>query len=95
MNNSDNLQIFKLENQIQNYAWGSKTFIPELLGKDTTSQEPQAELWMGSHLQASSQVIMNGKKKSLRDVILSNPEEMLGEKISRKFNNNLLYGRRV
>ncbi len=89
MNNSENLQIFKLENQIQNYAWGSKTFIPELLGKATTSQETQAELWMGSHLKASSKVTMNCRKKSLRDIILSNPEEMLGEKISRQFNSNL------
>jgi len=89
MNNLDNLQIFKLKNQIQNYAWGSKTFIPELLGKDTASQEPQAELWMGSHLQSSSKVMINGEEKSLREVILTTPEEMLGEKISRRFNNCL------
>jgi len=89
MNNLDDQQIFKLKNQIQNYSWGSNTFIQQLLGNDNASREPQAELWMGSHLQASSQVIMNGKEKSLREVILSNPEEMVGVEISCKFNNNL------
>ena len=37
-----------MEGVVQPYAWGSKTFIPELLGTEPTD-EPQAELWLGAH----------------------------------------------
>ena len=40
--------MFKLTNEIRDYAWGSHTHISRLLGSGT-SAGPQAELWIGAH----------------------------------------------
>ncbi|MBA8794741.1 mannose-6-phosphate isomerase [Friedmanniella endophytica] len=45
--------ITTIGGRIQPYAWGSTTAIPELLGR-TPSGEPQAELWLGAHPLAPS-----------------------------------------
>ena len=84
-----NMRIFKLRNQIFEYAWGSKTFIPHLQGKDEPSQEPQAELWMGTHSMGTSRILTNGREESLLEIIRRDPKGMLGENIARKFNNEL------
>ncbi|MGD7788585.1 mannose-6-phosphate isomerase, class I [Propionibacteriaceae bacterium Y1700] len=44
-----------LTGAIQNYAWGSTTAIPQILGVEPDGQ-PQAELWLGAHPAAPSQV---------------------------------------
>jgi len=82
-------KIFKLRNQIRNYAWGSKTYISHLQGKDEISEEPQAELWMGTHPQSPSRIMINGKEESLLKVISEDPRKMLGEKTAGNFNNEL------
>lgn len=89
MNGSNNLRIFKLRNQIREYAWGSKTFIPHLQGKEEASGEPQAELWMGTHPQASSRIMTNGREKSLLKIIDEDPLNMLGKYTAGKFKNKL------
>jgi mannose-6-phosphate isomerase len=89
MDKINKVNIFKLRNHIREYAWGSKTFIANLQGKDEASKEPQAELWMGTHLFAPSRVMINGREESLRDIINENPEKMLGKKIAVKFKNEL------
>ncbi|SDC86155.1 mannose-6-phosphate isomerase, type 1 [Sanguibacter gelidistatuariae] len=40
--------IFRLTNQLQNYAWGSTTAIPTLLGA-VGDGRPVAEMWLGAH----------------------------------------------
>lgn len=40
--------IYRLTNQLQNYAWGSTTAIPELLGAPGDGR-PVAEMWLGAH----------------------------------------------
>jgi mannose-6-phosphate isomerase len=40
--------MLPLAGQVRNYAWGSPTAIPEILGTDPTG-EPQAEYWLGAH----------------------------------------------
>ncbi|MEA2097146.1 MAG: mannose-6-phosphate isomerase, class I [Candidatus Cloacimonadota bacterium] len=89
MNKSGELKIFKLRNQILEYSWGSKTCIPHLQGKDEPSPEPQAELWMGTHPMGSSRILINGKEESLLELIKRDPKRMLGDKIARKFKNEL------
>ena len=79
-----------LLNTIQEYAWGSLTAIPELLGCPV-SGKPQAELWMGAHPKAPSQVFLNGKWQSLLHLIGLYPEEILGEKVSDRFGGKLPY----
>jgi len=78
-----------LKNPIQGYAWGSKTFIPQLLGDPSPSDNPMAELWMGAHPKAPSQVFCNGEWISLPELIQKNPEDILGESFAEKFANKL------
>ena len=82
-------KISILKNPIQNYAWGSKTFIPELMGEPVPAEKPQAELWMGAHPTAPSQVLCNKKWISLPEFIGKDPEGILGEGVAKKFSNRL------
>ena len=82
--------ICLLKNTIQEYAWGSYTAIPDLLGNDSPANTPQAELWMGAHPKAPSKVKCNGKWRSLLELIDKNPQDILGEKAAKKFKNRLV-----
>ncbi len=79
-----------LENETQNYAWGSETAIPELLGIPSENGKPVAELWMGAHPKAPSKVVLNGKRVSLANLIQKEPEKILGP-AALKFANQLPY----
>ncbi|TKF73113.1 mannose-6-phosphate isomerase, class I [Vibrio sp. F13] len=68
--------MFKLKNQIQNYAWGSKTSLSELFGIENTSNEPQAEIWMGAHSRGCSRNEENDT--FLSDIIAQDKNEVLG-----------------
>ncbi|HEY0469052.1 MAG TPA: mannose-6-phosphate isomerase, class I [Polyangiaceae bacterium] len=68
--------MFRLENPIQNYAWGSHTAIASLLGAAAPSSEPEAELWMGAHAKAPSLVLP--EREPLSQLIERQPERMLG-----------------
>ncbi len=63
------MQIARLKNSIQEYAWGSYTAIPELLGEPSPAETPQAELWMGAHHKAPSEVIMGKREITLPELI--------------------------
>ncbi len=80
-----------LENVIQDYAWGSLTAIPELVGGKTPSEKPQAELWMGAHPKAPSQVKTDGGFVPLDLLIENNPDAILGSFTAEKFSNKLPY----
>jgi len=82
-------KIALLKNSIQEYEWGSKTAIPELLGRAEPTEKPQAELWMGAHPKAPSSVYCDGVWRSLLEVIAQNPEEVLGRETARRFSNEL------
>ena len=82
-------KIGLLKNTIQEYAWGSRVAIPELLGQSVPVDKPQAELWMGAHPKAPSQVLSDGLWRSLPEVIQENPEETLGQKVAARFSNKL------
>ena len=82
-------KIGLLKNSIQEYAWGSRTAIPGLLGQSVPADKPQAELWMGAHPKAPSQVLADGLWRSLPEVIQESPEETLGQKVAARFSNQL------
>lgn len=82
-------KIGLLKNTIQEYAWGSRTAILELLGQSVPADKPQAELWMGAHPKAPSQVFADGLWRSLPEVIQASPEETLGQKVAARFSNKL------
>jgi mannose-6-phosphate isomerase len=77
-----------LENPVQEYAWGSRSAIPELLAQPVT-QTRQAELWMGAHPKSPSYVRCDGQRKSLIELVEKHPQDILGATIARKFCNRL------
>jgi len=84
-------RIGVLHHTIQEYSWGSRTVIADLLGKSSPTAKPQAELWMGTHLTAPSQVMIDGRWRSLADVISENPQDILGKTAVSRFGSRLPY----
>lgn len=82
-------KVALLKNSIQEYAWGSKTAIPQLLGQAVPADKPRAELWMGAHPKAPSQVYCDGIWRSLLELIGENPQEILGKEVAARFSNQL------
>jgi mannose-6-phosphate isomerase len=82
-------KIELLKNSIKEYSWGSRTAIPELLGKKTPCDKPQAELWIGAHPLASSTVKTGGKWEPLSDLIKKYPAEILGRMTAKKYGGQL------
>src|SRR4030042_767751 len=81
--------IALLKNPVQEYAWGSRTFIQKLLRESIPKGKPLAELWMGTHPHGPSQVLWEGKWILLSRLIQESPESILGEGIARRFCNQL------
>ena len=65
--------VFVLENPVQNYAWGSRTAIADLLGRPAPSALPEAELWIGAHPKAPSRVVAPPGLGTLDRVIQDDP----------------------
>jgi mannose-6-phosphate isomerase len=68
----------------QPYAWGSRTFIPALLGEEPTD-EPQAELWLGAHTSAPSTLA----GRPLTEVIAEDPAGVVGPAVVEEFGEGL------
>ncbi len=80
---------FKLYNSIQHYEWGTKNenaFIPNLIGINAEKDKPYAELWIGAHPKAPSEIEINGKKTDLNKIIGNYSLEILGDYVIKKFN---------
>lgn len=75
----------KLNNSLQNYAWGSKTALTDLYGIENPQGLPMAELWMGAHPKNPSTVQINGESRSLREMIAAHPRAMLGDAVAARF----------
>jgi mannose-6-phosphate isomerase len=81
--------IARLKNPVQEYAWGSRTAIPSLLGLPVPSERPAAELWLGAHPKAPSCVMINGVWQSLDRVIERDPVSVLGKRVAERFSHTL------
>lgn len=73
------MAIWRLSNPLQNYAWGDTVFIPELLDLVPDAHKPVAEMWLGAHPKAPSQILLDDLQIPLDQFIAGNPEAMLGE----------------
>jgi mannose-6-phosphate isomerase len=82
-------RIARLKNPVQEYAWGSRTAIPSLLGMPVPSERPCAELWLGAHPKAPSLVRVDGCWVPLDQVIESDPVSVLGKAVSDRFFSRL------
>ncbi|NIF23581.1 mannose-6-phosphate isomerase [Candidatus Pantoea multigeneris] len=77
--------MFRLENSLQNYAWGSPNALTELYGITDPQQRPMAELWMGAHPKSPSFIDTNGTKHSLREWIAADVTTRLGSAVAERF----------
>lgn len=76
--------MHRLTNAVKYYDWGSTTAIPAFLGTEPDGR-PVAEVWMGAHPSAPS----SAAGRSLLEMIESDPEGMLGERVARDFGGRL------
>jgi len=84
-------QPWKMINPIQRYAWGSTTRISGLQGRPATDY-PEAELWMGAHPAAPSDVVLpDGLTGPLPALVEAAPLEVLGRRTQRRFGTRLPY----
>lgn len=81
--------IWPLENTVRSYAWGSRTFLAELLGRPSPAPEPEAELWMGAHARAPSQVCIGEQRVPLPQRIDADPAAVLGASVAARFGGQL------
>jgi mannose-6-phosphate isomerase len=81
--------VFVLENPVQNYAWGSRTAIADLLGRPAPSALPEAELWIGAHPKAPSRVVAPAGIGTLDRAIRDDPVGILGHEVCDRFGNEL------
>ncbi len=81
----DPARIYRLDNPVQHYAWGSRTVIPELLGEPSPAAEPWAELWMGAHPVATSRVRGPDRSEPLDAFIARDPGAVLGAAAAARF----------
>jgi mannose-6-phosphate isomerase len=82
-------RIRPLRNPIRNFAWGSRTALAEILGARSPAAQPQAELWMGAHPTAPSEVREDSGWTSLLDWIGRDSEAVLGREAARAFGGRL------
>jgi mannose-6-phosphate isomerase len=66
-----------LRNRIQPYPWGSHSAIARLRGEGPT-EKPEAELWVGAHPLAPSQILRDGSWQGLDAVIKADSIAELG-----------------
>jgi mannose-6-phosphate isomerase len=79
-----------LRNAVRPYAWGSRTTIPELLGRPVPAPHPEAELWMGAHPGDPSRIAgPDGAERSLLEVVESDPIGQLGEQCAKRWDGRL------
>lgn len=85
MTDSTRTVFFKMDNEIQDYAWGSVTSIEQLFAIPNLDQKPQAEMWMGAHANGCSVITVNGEAVRLADFIATDPDAIIGAETQAKF----------
>lgn len=82
-------RIRRLRNPIREYDWGSHIALAELLGEPSPSPRPQAELWMGAHPVAPSELRTGADWIALGDWIRRDPGGVLGARVANAFGGEL------
>lgn len=83
---------FRLFNKVRHYDWGTtnaEAFIPRFLGIPVVPDLPYAELWIGAHPGAPSDIRVEGRTVALNSAIETFPREILGEDVARRFDSKL------
>ncbi|MEL0554996.1 mannose-6-phosphate isomerase type 1 [Raoultella sp. BIGb0399] len=77
--------FYRLRNNIKNYAWGSRTALNTLFHVPNPDDQPQAEMWMGTHPAGCSEVECGQSARSLQTLIAEDLTAMLGERAATRF----------
>lgn len=80
--------MYLLRNQVMNYAWGSHTAIAALEGR-APSSKPEAEVWMGAHPKASSEVVLPDGSVALTRLVGDAPVAWLGADVVGRYGSTL------
>ncbi|MEJ2855994.1 MULTISPECIES: mannose-6-phosphate isomerase, class I [unclassified Saccharothrix] len=78
-----------LHNAVRAYAWGSRTAIAELLGREVPAPHPEAELWMGAHPGDPSRVLRPEGERTLLDLLAEDPDGQLGAHCAQRWGSRL------
>ena len=83
-------KVFRLQNTIKNYDWGSAEWIPALLGQRNISRIPWAELWMGVNPAGPSHLVESGEEGTdpallLSELIEQDKTAFLGKETGEKY----------
>lgn len=70
--------MHELVGALRSYAWGSRTALAELCGREVPSAHPEAELWFGAHPADPAKIVADGRSRSLLELIESEPSRELG-----------------
>ncbi len=79
------MAITKLIGTIQNYAWGSRDQLANLLGRPAPAEKPEAELWFGAHPMAPSCIEYADGQRGLDAVIEQDTSAQLGDRVIETF----------
>src|SRR5579872_1799019 len=74
---------------VRPYAWGSRTVLAELQGRQAPTAGPEAELWMGAHPSAPSGLDRGGARTTLDAVVAADPAGELGAECAERFGGRL------
>lgn len=81
-----NETVFLLRGQVRHYAWGGKSYLPDLLGREPGDQ-PWAEYWLGAHPGDPAEILVNGQWRNLAKLISEAPAHWLGAVTAERFND--------
>ena len=80
--------MHRIKGRIQHYAWGGKTFIPELLTQENSGDLPCGEYWLGTHPGGPSTVLLSvNALTTLPALINSDKNRYLGKSVREQFNS--------
>ena len=81
--------MFRLDNPVRPYAWGSKTAMADLFGRAAPGS-PEAEMWMGAHPDSPSIAKgAGGTPVRLDQLIRRDPHRLLGAEAAETFDGRL------
>ncbi|AHH21101.1 putative mannose-6-phosphate isomerase ManA [Nocardia nova SH22a] len=70
--------MHELVGALRSYAWGSRTALAQLCGRDVPSAHPEAELWFGAHPADPAKILSDGESRSLLELLETDPARELG-----------------
>lgn len=70
-------QLFEMIDPVQHYSWGSRSVLAQMQGRPSPSQQPEAELWIGAHRSAPSQLVLQAGPQPLNELLLEEPERFV------------------